>query len=204
MMQYSPPSMNPVTASSASHRLSAAAPDVPTADRSATIMSVRARHHRNEARAILEAHPGVKALFGPKAATALAIPVLLTLHWGMAWLVAEGNVLVVFVAAFFFGQIVLHAAGGLVHETAHRLIFRRGLPKLMFDLHLELILASFGRQLTYQHEHISTHHQHQGEYARDYEHEDICAYLARRELRLAHPHYQRALTALTLAIHLLP
>jgi sphingolipid 4-desaturase/C4-monooxygenase len=167
-------------------------------------ISDHARHHRDESRRVLEAHPEIRDLFGPKWVTALAIPVLLALHWSMAWLVSGGGILTVFVAAFFFGQLVLHAAGALLHETAHQLVFRRGKAKLIFDLGLELILASFGKQLRYQHEHISSHHPHQGQYEWDYEHEDICGYMARRELRAHHPHYQRALTIATMALHILP
>ncbi len=156
------------------------------------------------ARALLRRHPQARALVGPDGRTALAIPVLLALHWAMAWAVAGGGAWVVFLAAFFVGQFVLHAAGALVHETAHRLIFRGDGAKLGVDLGLELILASFGRQLTYQHEHVSSHHRYLGDYERDYEHEDVCALLARRSYTARHPARQRAVTLATLALHLLP
>jgi sphingolipid delta-4 desaturase len=167
-------------------------------------MSSRARYHRDQGRQVLDFHPEVRDLFGPRPVTALAVPLLLTLHWGMAWLVSGGGILAVFVAAFFFGQVALHSTGGLLHETAHQLVFRRRAPKLAFDLSLELILASFGKQLRYQHEHVSSHHPYQGEYAWDYEYEDVCAIMARRELRWHHPDWQRFLTVATMALHILP
>jgi sphingolipid delta-4 desaturase len=110
----------------------------------------------------------------------------------------------VFLVSFFLGQVVIHAAGGLLHETAHRLVFRSSAAKLGFDLGLELILASFGKQLTYQHEHLTSHHPYMGDYDRDYEHEDICAYRARQELIVHRPMLQRTLTVLTLVVHALP
>jgi sphingolipid 4-desaturase/C4-monooxygenase len=110
----------------------------------------------------------------------------------------------VFLAAFFFGQLIMHSTGALLHETAHRLVFRRRATKLCFDLSLELIFGSFGKQLRYQQEHIQSHHPYLGEYDLDYEHEDICGYMARRELRAHHPGYQRAITIATMTLHILP
>ena len=116
----------------------------------------------------------------------------------------QSNLLWCFLAAFFFGQFIIHSAGSLLHETAHRLVFHKSGPKLAFDLGLELILASFGKQLTYQYEHVTSHHPHLGDYERDYEHEDICAFNARRTIKAAHPATQRLLTLLTLVLDLLP
>jgi sphingolipid 4-desaturase/C4-monooxygenase len=167
-------------------------------------MSPQARRHNEMRRAIAAKHPQARELAGTSPWTALAIPVLLTLHWGMAWLVGGSNLLWCFAAAFFFGQIVIHSAGALLHETAHKLIFRGARSKLTFDLGLELVLASFGKQLTYQHQHISSHHPFIGNYERDYEHEDICSFHARRVIRARSPATQRLLTGLTLFLHLLP
>jgi sphingolipid 4-desaturase/C4-monooxygenase len=152
----------------------------------------------------LQRHPELRRLIGRNPWTALAPPLILAVHWTTAWAVSQTNLLVVFLVAFFFGQIVIHAAGALIHETAHRLIFRHRLAKLAFDLQLELITASFARQLTYQHEHITSHHPQLGNYEGDYEHEDVCRHLARRAFRHDHPRWQRLATLAELAIHLLP
>jgi sphingolipid delta-4 desaturase len=167
-------------------------------------ISPQARRHNDIRRAVLERKPELRDLFGPDSRVALAVPLILAIHWATAWAVSETNLLVVFLVAFLFGQVVLHSAGALLHETAHRLVFRQRWLKLGFDLGLELILASFARQLTYQHEHITSHHPYLGEYERDYEHEDICRYMARRAFRDRHPLYQRLLTAAELFVHLLP
>jgi sphingolipid 4-desaturase/C4-monooxygenase len=175
-----------------------------TAEMDGDRISPQARRHNDMRRAVIAAHPEAKQLAGSSPWTALAIPTLLALHWGMAWLVSGSNLLWCFVAAFCFGQLIIHSAGALLHETAHKLIFRGTRAKLAFDLGLELILASFGKQLTYQHQHISSHHPFIGNYERDYEHEDICSFHARRVIKAGNPRMQRLLTLLTLALHLLP
>lgn len=185
--------------------MSVALPEIPgvSAGRKKRISSA-ARLHRDQGRRVLQAHPELITLSGPAWITTLTLPVLLALHWMMAWLVSGTGWFTVFIAAFFYGQFVLHSTGALLHETAHKLVFRARLPKSIFDMGLELILGSFGRQLQYQHEHISSHHPYQGEYEWDYEQEDICGYMARRELRAHHPRYQRMLTIVTMGLHILP
>ncbi|MEL7115608.1 MAG: fatty acid desaturase [Pseudomonadota bacterium] len=166
--------------------------------------SPQARRHADMRRQAIKAHPELRHVAGPEWRTVFALPVILAAHWGMAWAVSDAAIWVIFVAAFFWGQIAIHSAGSLVHETAHRLIFRAEKPKLAFDLGLEWILSSYGKQLTYQHEHISSHHPFIGDYERDYEHEDICAFQSRMQLRHDHPVVQRLLTGLTMVIHALP
>jgi sphingolipid delta-4 desaturase len=168
-------------------------------------ISPQALRHNAIRRDVLRRSPEVGKLSGANPWTALALPVLLALHWGMAWLVGwSGSILFCFAAAFFFGQIVIHAGGALLHESAHRLVFRRNGPKLAFDLGLELLLGSFGKQLTYQYEHVSSHHPHLGDYERDYEHEDICSFNARRSIKARNPALQHLLTGFTLFLHALP
>ena len=167
-------------------------------------ISAQALRHNIQRKDVISRHPDARGLAGPNHWTALAIPVLLFLHWGMAYLVGQSNLLWCFLASFFVGQLIIHSAGALLHETAHRLVFHKTGPKLAFDLGLELILASFGKQLTYQYEHVTSHHPFLGNYERDYEHEDICSFNARRTIKAKHPVTQRLLTALTLFLHLLP
>jgi sphingolipid delta-4 desaturase len=188
-------------ANEAERRRLGAGPRLAPATRS---LSPQAQRHIDFRRDLLQRNPELRRLMGANPWTALAPPLILAVHWTTAWAVSQTNILVVFLVAFFFGQIVIHAAGALVHETAHRLIFRHRLPKLAFDLQLELITGSFARQLTYQHEHITSHHPQLGNYERDYEHEDVCRLLARRAFRRDHPRWQRLATIGELAIHLLP
>jgi len=166
--------------------------------------SAQCRRHIQMRRALLEAHPESAALSGPDHRGAYAAIALLALHWTVCWWVAQTSILVVFLTAFFFGQVVIHAAGALLHDTAHRLVFRGRRAKLAFDLLLETIMTSFSLQLTYQHEHVSLHHPYMGNYERDYEHEDNCRLLARRQFRHDHPGTEKLLVFGQLLVHLLP
>ncbi len=167
-------------------------------------ISPQARRHNEMRKAAMAAHPELKDASGADPRTVWALPVLLGIHWGIAWLVSDAAIWVIFLAAFIPGQLAIHAAGSLVHETAHKLIFREPKAKLGFDLGLEWILGSYGKQLIYQHEHITSHHPYIGDYERDYEHEDICAFQSRMVLRSDRPGVQRVLTGLTLFLHALP
>jgi sphingolipid 4-desaturase/C4-monooxygenase len=167
-------------------------------------ISPQARQHIALRRQVIRDCPGVRSLVGPDPRGALAALLILAIHWTAVWLVSQTNVLIVFVVAFFVGQVTIHSAAALIHETAHRLVFRERRAKLAFDLLLEVITTSFARQLTYQHEHVSSHHPHLGNYERDYEHEDVCRFLARRAYRARHPGHQHLLTVAELLVNLLP
>lgn len=168
-------------------------------------LSQQARRHQEMRRKIVAQHPNARLLSGSSPWTVLALPMLLILHWGSAYLVAESaSILVCFIAALTFGQLCIHATGALVHETAHRLIFRGRVGKLLFDIGLEVILASYSRQLTYQYEHVTSHHPRLGDYAGDYEFEDACHAQARRMVRVRNPMLSNMFTLLTLLLHALP
>ncbi len=167
-------------------------------------ISPQSHHHNEMRREAVGAHPELANLSGTDPRTALTLPVLLAVQWGIAWMVSDGGFVVVGLTAFFIGQFVYHSAASLIHETCHKLVFRGPRAKLAFDLGLEFILTSFGKQLTYQHQHITSHHPYVGDYDRDYEHEDICALQARQHVRRTTPLLQRLLTLLTLFLHVLP
>jgi sphingolipid delta-4 desaturase len=168
------------------------------------LLSPQSRRHIEMRVAVLKAHPEAANLAGADWRGLIGAILLLAIHWTAIWLVSRTNVFVVFFAAFFFGQLVLHSVGSLIHETAHRLVFRERRAKLAFDLLLEVITTSFGRQLTYQHEHVSSHHPHLGNYERDYEHEDLCRFLARRAHRAKNPNLQHWLTLAELIVQAMP
>lgn len=167
-------------------------------------ISPQSRRHNEMRKAALAAHPELADLSGPQPLTVLALPVLLVLHWSIAWLVSDLPVWVIGLTAFLVGQLVYHSAASLIHETCHKLVFREARPKLAFDLGLEFILTSYGKQLTYQHQHVTSHHPFVGDYDNDYEHEDLCALQARFAIGRTHPTLQKLLTALTLFLHALP
>jgi sphingolipid 4-desaturase/C4-monooxygenase len=166
--------------------------------------SPQLQRHLQQRRAVLAAHPQVAALGRPDRRGLLAAVLILAMQWALCWWVARTNIAIAFVTAFFVGQILIHAAGALLHETAHRLVFRDRAAKLGFDLLLEAIMTTFSIQLTYQHEHVSLHHPFLGNYERDYEHEDNCRFTARRAFRHDHPAVEKLLVAAQLVVHILP
>jgi sphingolipid delta-4 desaturase len=167
-------------------------------------ISPQARRHIEIRREILKRHPEAASLTGPDWRGLPGALILLAVHWTALWLVSQTDVLVVFLTAFFFGQICIHSAGALIHETAHRLIFRGDRAKLAFDLLLETITTSFAHQLTYQYKHVSSHHPQLGNYYGDYEHEDVCRQTTRRRFRATRPWLQHLLTVAELLVNLLP
>jgi sphingolipid delta-4 desaturase len=167
-------------------------------------VSDQARQHNDVRRRVLAANPTLATLAGPDWRTAIAAVLLLAFYWGVAWGVSKTNWWIVFLAAFFIGQFVHHAAATLVHESAHRLVFRNARAKLAFDLVIEALLTSFSRQLSYQHEHVTSHHAHLGDYEGDWEHEDIFRVAARRLYRQQYPLRSRLLNVGVFVLHLLP
>ena len=142
--------------------------------------SADARYHNELRRKVLEAHPEAAALIGPDWRTAVAAVFMLALYWAIAWGVSKGPWWLVLLAALTAGQTIYHSVGVLVHENAHRLVFRDPKARFAYDLLTETILTSFGAQLVYQHNHVTSHHAHLGDYETDYEHEDAFRVAARR------------------------
>jgi sphingolipid delta-4 desaturase len=167
-------------------------------------LSPQALRHQQMRRTVLARNPEVRALYGEHPRNALWAPVILAIHWSIAWAVSDTNLLTVFLVSFCVGQVVLHSAAGLIHESAHRLVFRDKNKKYYLDLFIEFILTSFSRQLTYHHEHVSSHHPQLGNYLRDYEHEDVCRYVARSNFKVEYGKYQRLMTGAEVVVNLLP
>lgn len=167
-------------------------------------MADDARHHNDLRRRVLDAHPEAVDLIGPDWRTALFAVLMLALHWALAWGVSLTSWWVAFLAAFVFGQTIYHSAGTLIHENAHRLVFRNTKARFAYDVLTEMIVTSFGYQLIYQHNHVTSHHAYLGDYERDYEHEDAYYVAARTRYRAAHPIRYRAMTIGIMALHLLP
>ncbi len=134
----------------------------------------------------------------------IGVLAILAVYWTSVWLVGQTNIFVCFSPRSSSGNWRSIRRARCCNETAHRLVFRGRRAKLAFDLLLEMIMTSFGKQLTYQHEHVSSHHPHLGNYERDYEHEDLCRFLARRAYRAKHPRLQPWLTVAELIVQGLP
>lgn len=163
-----------------------------------------ARYHNEIRRQVLEAHPEAAGLIGPDWRTALFAVFNLALYWTIAWGVSRTNWWITFLAAFVVGQTIYHSTGVLIHENAHRLVFRNAKARFAYDVLTEMLVTSFGYQLLYQHNHVTSHHAHLGDYEADYEHEDAFYVRARRLYREQHPIRYRLLSIGILIFHLLP
>jgi hypothetical protein len=62
-------------------------------DKALEHISAQALRHNIQRKTVITRHPDARALAGPNPWTALAVPVLLTLHWGMAYIVGQTNLL---------------------------------------------------------------------------------------------------------------
>jgi sphingolipid delta-4 desaturase len=163
-----------------------------------------ARYHNELRRKVLEAHPEAGNLIGPDWRTALFAALMLALHWTIAWGVSLTSWWVAFLAAFVFGQTIYHSVSVLIHENAHRLVFRNAKARFAYDVLTEMLVTSFGYQLIYQHNHVTSHHAYLGDYDRDYEHEDAYYVAARTRYRAANPIRYRMMTIGIMLFHLLP
>ena len=155
-------------------------------------------------RRVLESRPEAADLIGPDWRTAIAAVFMLVLYWTIAWGVSKTTWWIVLLAALTVGQTFYHSASILVHENAHKLVFRNDKARFAYDLLTETIVTSFGMQLLYQHNHVTSHHAHVGDYEGDYEHEDVYYVKARQRYREQHPVRYRLMSIGILVFHLVP
>ena len=90
--------------------------------------------HRDRTKQILRLHPEVRTLIGPSPTTFWYILGLVGLQFAVAWFVADRPVWLVVVLAYTVGAFVSHGLFVMIHECAHRLVFRRRLPNILTGL----------------------------------------------------------------------
>jgi sphingolipid delta-4 desaturase len=121
--------------------------------------------HRERTRQILRRHPEVRSLIGPTPATFWFIVGLVGLQFAVAWFVAERPVWLIVALAYTVGAFVSHGLFVMIHECAHRLVFRRRLPNVLAGLVANLPLFVPG-SFSFQKYHLK-HHAYQGVYDLD-------------------------------------
>ena len=121
--------------------------------------------HRDRTKQILRRHPEVRSLIGPTPATFWCIAGLVGLQFALAWFVADRPVWLVALLAYTVGAYVSHGLFVMIHECAHRLVFRKRLPNLLAGLTANLPLFVPG-SFSFQKYHLK-HHAHQGVYNLD-------------------------------------
>ena len=116
--------------------------------------------HLARARALLAAHPEIRALAGPHAVSAGWVLLLIAVQVGLAWALSDAPLWLVVAAAWMAGAFVTHALWVLIHECTHNLVFRapgrNHALQLLANLPMLVPAAS-----TFRRFHL-LHHRHQG------------------------------------------
>src|SRR5688572_6767502 len=92
------------------------------------VHSNAAELHRDRTKEILRKHPQIRTLIGPEPVTFWWGSGIVALQIVLAVLVADAPWWVVFAVAYCVGAFANHALFVVVHECAHRLVFREKFP----------------------------------------------------------------------------
>lgn len=127
--------------------------------------SVAREPHRERTRYLLTRHPEVRDLIGRNPLSFAYVAGLVVLQVVLAYAVRAQPLWVMLLLAYFVGAFANHALFVLIHECAHRLIFKRRHANIWTG-----ILANrphvIPSSVSFQNYHIK-HHRHQGVYELD-------------------------------------
>jgi sphingolipid delta-4 desaturase len=101
-------------------------------------ITTRRQQHDAQARALLRAHPEVRALSGPQRITSALVVLVVGLQMMLAWAVSQAPWWLVLAAAWLVGAFVTHALWVLIHECVHNLVFRKPRHNLLLLLFANL------------------------------------------------------------------
>jgi sphingolipid delta-4 desaturase len=121
--------------------------------------------HRMRTRELLRRHPEIRELIGPNPATFWWTAGIVALQIVVAWLVTHQPWWVVAAVAYTVGAFADHALFVMIHETAHRLVFKRRVPNILTAL-LANLPQVFPGALSFSKYHLK-HHAFQGVYELD-------------------------------------
>jgi sphingolipid 4-desaturase/C4-monooxygenase len=136
-----------------------------SAPRDAFVFSTAPEPHRARTCALLRSHPEIRELIGPNPGTFWWTAGIVALQIVVAWLVADQPWWVVFVAAYTVGAFANHALFVMIHECAHRLVFKRTVPNILTAL-LANLPQFFPGAMGFCKYHLK-HHSFQGVYELD-------------------------------------
>jgi sphingolipid 4-desaturase/C4-monooxygenase len=121
--------------------------------------------HRNRTKEILRRHPEIRELIGPNPTTFWWASGIVLLQLTIAASLANAPWWLVLGVAYCVGAFANHALFVVVHECAHRLVFRRRLPNRLTGLWANIPLF-FPSSVSFQTYHLK-HHVFQGVYELD-------------------------------------
>ncbi len=116
--------------------------------------------HRHRTKHILKAHPQIRELIGKNPLSFLAITGLVAFQVVVGWAVADQSWWIVLGAAYLLGAFADHALFVMIHECAHKLIFKSPIANRLSGMLANMPLI-FPSSVSFERYHIK-HHSFQG------------------------------------------
>ena len=126
----------------------------------AFIFSELSEPHRIRTKDILKEHPHIRKLIGKNPNTIFAIIGLVAFQVGLAWFVTSYSWWIVVAAAYLLGAFADHALFVMIHECAHRLLFKKPEANRLAGIFANLPQL-FPSSVSFERYHIK-HHSFQG------------------------------------------
>jgi sphingolipid delta-4 desaturase len=124
------------------------------------VYSDKSEPHRIRTKEILKQHPDIRKLIGKNPSTIFAILGLVSLQIVLSWFVADQSWWLVFGLAYLIGAFADHALFVMIHECAHRLLFKKPEANRLAGI-LANIPQLFPSSVSFERYHIK-HHSFQG------------------------------------------
>jgi len=117
--------------------------------------------HLERTRALLRAHPEVRALFGPLPSTAWFVFGLVAVQVLAAVALRSAPLWALLLSAYAFGAFADHALWTLIHDCTHNLVFRRSRDNALLQIIANLPIV-FPAAISFRKYHL-LHHRFQGD-----------------------------------------
>ncbi len=116
--------------------------------------------HRIRTKDILKVHPDIRKLIGKNPNTIFAIIGLVGLQIALAWFTSSQSWWIVFIVAYLIGAFADHALFVMIHECAHKLLFKKPAANRLAGIFANLPQL-FPSSVSFERYHIK-HHSFQG------------------------------------------
>lgn len=124
-------------------------------------VSTEKEPHLERARAILKAHPEIKALCGHTPVTALFVLGLVAAQVGLAFALRDAPWWALLLTAWFVGAFLSHGLWVLIHECTHNLVFKAPPANALLQMFANLPIL-FPAAISFRKYHL-IHHRYQGD-----------------------------------------
>lgn len=126
----------------------------------AFIVSELTDPHRIRTKIILKEHPHIRELIGKNPATIFVILGLVAFQVVLSWLLVNQSWWIVLAAAYLLGAFADHALFVMIHECAHRLLFKKPVLNRLAGM-LANLPQMFPSSVSFERYHVK-HHSFQG------------------------------------------